>query len=474
MPDNQVLVLGAGPAGLAAGLGLAARGHAVEIVEREASVGGAAGSFEIDGLRVDFGSHRLHPAADRAVLAQLRGLLGEDLLERPRHGRIRLLGRWLHFPLRPLDLALRVHPSFAFGVLWDLVRKTIGRGSASSPETFASVLEQGLGRTICHHFYFPYARKMWGLEPEEISPEQAHRRVSAGSVGKLVRRLLPLGGQRGGASPRGTFFYPRHGYGQISESLREAAAGAGARLSLESTVRRIRVRQGRGFEVEVGGRFDTRTISADHVWSTIPVPVLARLLDPAPPAEVLASADRLELRAMVLVYLVLPQPRFSEFDAHYFPGAEIPFTRLSEPKNYAGLVEPRDFTVICAELPCSRHDPVWTMEPEGLQRLVLEGLSRAAIPVSSVVREVVVRRLPNAYPIYRHGYEEHFERVLAWLESVDGLLTFGRQGLFAHDNTHHTLAMANAAVDCIGEAGIFDRHRWEQYREVFSTHTVED
>ena len=44
------------------------------------------------------------------------------------------------------------------------------------------MLERGLGPTICREFYFPYARKIWGLEPEQIAAIQAHKRVSAGSI----------------------------------------------------------------------------------------------------------------------------------------------------------------------------------------------------------------------------------------------------------------------------------------------------
>ena len=73
-----VIVLGAGPAGLAAANGLARRGLSVHLVEAQAAVGGNAGSFELAGLRVDFGSHRLHPASHPAVFAELRELLGED------------------------------------------------------------------------------------------------------------------------------------------------------------------------------------------------------------------------------------------------------------------------------------------------------------------------------------------------------------------------------------------------------------
>jgi len=467
---TRIAILGAGPAGLGAALGLAERGVAVDVVERQPVVGGNAGSFELAGVRVDYGSHRLHPSTDPAILERLRALLGDDLLERPRHGRIRLLGRWIHFPLRPLDLALRLPPRFAAGAARDVLAK-LGRSRPAAEESFASVLEQGLGRTMARSFYFPYARKIWGLAPEEIAAGQARRRVSAGSVGALLRRLLPGGGGTGAATRKGTFFYPRRGYGQISERLCEAARAAGARVTLGAGVRGIEQLGERGFRVELDGR---ESLHADQVWSTIPVALLARLVDPPPAPAVREAADRLELRAMLLVYLVLEQDRFSEYDAHYFPGPEIPFTRVSEPKNYAALAEPRGRTVLCLELPCSQADPVWSMDEQALGNLANEALGRAGLPITAPVREVAVKRLPAAYPIYRRGFETHFERLDTWVESLDGLVTFGRQGLFAHDNTHHALYMAQAAVACLRDDGAFDREAWARYRKVFETHVVED
>ncbi len=474
MTATRVVILGAGPAGLGAAAELAERAVEVVVVERADAVGGNAGSFELAGLRVDYGSHRLHPATDPAILRRLRELLGGDLLERPRHGRIHLLGRWIHFPLRPLDLALRLPPRFAAGAASDALRKALlaPRAPYAGEESFASVLERGLGRTICRDFYFPYARKIWGLEPEEISPVQARRRVAAGSAAKLLRRLLP--GGRETAAPKGTFFYPRRGFGQISERLGDAALAAGARLALGTAVRRVAIQPGGGFEVEVERKSASRAISADHVWSTIPAADLAQLVDPRASDEVRHAAARLELRAMLLVYLVLEQDRFSEYDAHYFPAADIPFTRVSEPKNYAGLEEPRGRTVLCAEIPCSTADPVWPMEAQALRDVFVDGLGRAGLPVTRPILEVAVRRLPAAYPIYRCGYEAHFERLDAWLAGLEGLLSFGRQGLFAHDNAHHALYMARAAVDCLRSDGRFDRGAWTRYRRIFETHVVED
>jgi len=72
----RVAVLGAGPAGLGAAYWLAGRGIQATLLERQPVVGGNAGSFELEGLHVDYGSHRLHPAADPEILETLRKQLG--------------------------------------------------------------------------------------------------------------------------------------------------------------------------------------------------------------------------------------------------------------------------------------------------------------------------------------------------------------------------------------------------------------
>ena len=100
----SVLVAGAGPTGLIAARALADRGHDVLLIDQAPAVGGMSSSFEIAGQSVDFGSHRLHGRADPKLLDELRELLGEDLQRRDRNGRIRLLGRWVAFPLRFRDL----------------------------------------------------------------------------------------------------------------------------------------------------------------------------------------------------------------------------------------------------------------------------------------------------------------------------------------------------------------------------------
>ncbi|HXT70238.1 MAG TPA: FAD-dependent oxidoreductase [Vicinamibacterales bacterium] len=470
-PTPSFVILGGGPAGLAAAYKLSQRGFRnVTVLERASKVGGNAGSFVIEGIPVDFGSHRLHPVCPPDVMADIRSLVGQDLLDRPRHGRIRLRGRWVHFPLKPVDLLTRLPPAFMTGVMADAIRKPFT--GAPAVETFASILERGLGRTICRDFYFPYARKIWGLAPEALDPEQAKRRVSSGSIGKMVRRVLGAvpGLKKPGA---GRFFYPKHGYGQISDALHRAAVESGAAVHLDTNVTDVVLENGRVSHVQatVGGA--SRRLAATHVLSTIPVTVLARLVRTTGGGPPEAATDSLAQRAMVLIYLTLESDQFTEFDAHYFPETVIRISRLSEPKNYSLTSRPGR-TVLCAELPCAQSDDVWGMTDEALGALVVRDLETAGLAPVPRVLHVQTKRLPHAYPLYTRGYRESFDALDRWIGGIDGLTTFGRQGLFAHDNTHHTMAMAYALVSSLGPDGSLDRDAWARARKSFEEHVVED
>lgn len=477
MASPRILILGGGPAGVGAAWQLARQKKAtVTLVERGAAFGGNAGSFEAFGQRLDFGSHRLHPATDAHIMDDIRALLGDQLLDRPRHGRIRLLGKWIHFPLKPLDLLLRLDKSFAIGSLTDAIRKKLP-GAPAEGDTFASVLRANLGPTICDHFYFPYAVKLWGRAPEELSGIQARRRVSAGNFGKLLKKVLGAvpGMKKPGA---GRFFYPRRGFGQISEAYGKEAARLGADLRTGTSLIGLSHSGAGGWNATLqrtGGAANAanEVLEVDQIWSTIPITALAKAIVPAAPTAVLEASERTSFRAMILVYLHVPVAQFTEYDAHYFPGADTRITRLSEPKNYAALSEPAKSTVLCAELPCTVGDELWRMDDAQLGELVAADLSNAGIPLPVAHSAVLTRRLGQAYPIYLNGYEEPLSTLDRWVGELPDLISYGRQGLFAHDNTHHALFMAYSAVECL-EGMNFDRAKWARFREVFKTHVVED
>lgn len=472
----RIVVVGAGPAGLWAGWRAAEAGHRVTIVDRAPQVGGMAASIDVAGLRVDLGSHRLHPSTSPTILARLQGLLGDDLQTRPRNGRLRLAERWLGFPLRTGDLLRNTPRSFALGAARDAVTAPFRRPRA---DTFAEVVRVGLGPTVADEFYRPYIRKIWGVDPSELSGELARRRVSASSPVDIARRLVR------GSRPEGrVFLYPRRGFGQISEALADAAVSAGAEIRLGTEVvaldpgtsdhpARVDLARGDTGGSDRAGSAPT-TIDADLLWSTAPLAELARRATPAPDAGALAAADRLEHRGLVLVYLVLPQAQWTGFDAHYLPGADQLAARVSEPRNYRRSDDdPGDVTVLCGEVPSTVGAGTWLASDADLAARLVSDLARLDLP-SVRPTEVRTVRLPSVYPVYRPGFEWDLASLEWWLADHPRIVSFGRQGLFVPDNTHHALAMADAAVAAVRPDATFDHGSWSRSRDGFRTHVVED
>jgi protoporphyrinogen oxidase len=458
--STEVAVIGAGPAGLMAALTAARRGHDVTVLEAADRVGGMAGSFEVAGQRVDFGSHRLHPSIAPSLLNDLRAMLGDDLQTRTRHGRLRLGDRWVAFPLRTGDLVRSLPPGFTARSAAEAAVRPLRRPPA---DTFGEVVRSQLGTPVARDFYEPYARKLWGLEPDELSGELARRRISARGPGDLVRSAVR--GSRG-TTP---FLYPARGYGQISEQLADALHEVGGRVRLAARVERIDLDPHPAV-----GLADGETLGADHVWSTLALPLLAGAVRPAPPPEVVLASRCLEYRAMVLVYLVVDRARYTEFDAHYLPSDAVAVSRLSEAKNYRdNPADPPDRTVLCAEVPCTVDDELWNATSADLGLLVDGVLQECGLPATEF-SHVEVRRLPRVYPVYRLRFEDDLGVLADWVDGLPGLVAFGRPGLFVADNTHHVLAMGRAAGECLRPDGTFDSARWNRALAGFEQHVVED
>lgn len=460
----SVLVAGAGPTGLIASRALADRGHDVLLIDQAPAVGGMSSSFEIGGQSVDFGSHRLHGRADPKLLGELRELLGEDLQRRDRNGRIRLLGRWVAFPLQFRDLLNGLPRWFAVRAALDAALSPFRRAKGTN---FAQDVRAGLGPTVFDAFYAPYAKKLWGLPAEEIDASMAKRRVSAGGPLDILRRLVSVRSEEGKS-----FYYPRLGYGQIIDAIADSATRSGVEICLSTRLDALTCTEDGVDAVFCGPNgFETRRFST--CVSTVAVQHLVDAAMPAVPSEVADAASRLDHRGMLLVYLVIPRPQYTPFDAHYFPGQDILVARLSEPKNYRDGDDPAESTVLCAEIPCDEGGDLWRMNSESLGGLVSRQLVEQGLPVTGHVA-TEVRRLPCVYPKYRHGYQDDLDCIEAWVDEQPRLVTVGRLGLFVPDNLHHVIEMGNAVARVVNSDGNVDREAWRLRREEFRSNVVED
>src|SRR3974390_1421495 len=104
--DDEVVILGAGPAGLTAAWELRKHGVPVTVLEKDPEyVGGLARTVEHKGYRFDIGGHRFF-SKKQEIEAPWTEILGDEMLPRGRLSRIYYAGRYIAYPLRAIN-ALR-------------------------------------------------------------------------------------------------------------------------------------------------------------------------------------------------------------------------------------------------------------------------------------------------------------------------------------------------------------------------------
>ena len=142
---------------------------------------------------------------------------------------------------------------------------------------------------------------------------------------------------------------------------------------------------------------------------------------------------------MLLVYLVLGQSSFTQYDAHYFPDQKHVLHAYLNLRTI-GMDQIQKQTVLCAELPCWTSDAIWSATPDELGEIVRSDLINLGLPRINLLT-TEVRRLPFVYPVFETSTRSERETLLNWGNTLTRVLSFGRQGLIVPDNIHHTLAM---------------------------------
>ncbi|HET7747580.1 MAG TPA: FAD-dependent oxidoreductase, partial [Vicinamibacteria bacterium] len=220
-------------AGLAAGYYLAKGGHPVTVVERAPVVGGLCATFENAGFRLDHGPHKLYSVIP-GILDEIKAILGDRLIEHRKKNRIRLLGRYLDYPLSLGNLlpllgpvrAARLGAAYAGAMAGGVLR-------GGEPATYEDYILRRFGRGVYELVFEPLASKVWG-DPRELSADLARARIPSGGAAELVLRLLGLR-ENTAEVDAPFFFYPRGGFGVFPERLAEEIRGHGGRVLTSTT-----------------------------------------------------------------------------------------------------------------------------------------------------------------------------------------------------------------------------------------------
>jgi protoporphyrinogen oxidase len=450
--DMHVIVMGGGPAGLAAGKVLTDAGVRTTVLEKDDAVGGLSRTHSHKGFLFDLGGHRFF--TKKAELDQfLHQLMVDELIDVDRSSKIYFMNKYFNYPPTFLNAFSGLGPAMSARILGSFLLDKWKYRNVEAV-TLEDWMVQQFGRRMYELFFKTYTEKVWGVRCDQASATWAAQRIKGMSLlGTVKESILPSGKDKP-VSLIGNFKYPAHGIGRISDRLAQEI-GKGNEVRLNARAVGVLHKNGRVTAVKVryaDGREET--LEATHVLSSIPVTELIRILDPPAPAAVQEAAKKLRYRDLAVVAVMFDRERITEDTWIYIPDPKITFGRLHEPTNWSPAMSPPGKTSLVFEYFCFETDEVWKMKDEDLVAQTLKEFAqiRLAPGAEQYAFDHCVVRARKAYPLHEIGHEPPLSLVKSHVESIADLTLMGRYGQFVYNNLDHSIETGiRAAREAMGE-----------------------
>ena len=456
MSKPDIVVLGAGPAGISAAWRLTKLGYRVTVLERDGAVGGMGRTIQFGDYNIDYGPHTFHireTAESKEILKTITPFFGQDPLTLVRGTRVLLRGKTYVYPLEILQVLFGVNPILSALILWDYSMATL-KSMFSPPQKEDSFEEWGvrnLGRTLYDLCFGIYSSKVWGLPTSQISSKQAQR-VAKLNLKNIILRTLGIK-----ADPVTYFtkyFYPRKGISTLYEGMAGEIIAAGNHICLNAPAIRIEREGDRAKRVIYSMNGTEHAIDCDIVLSTLPLPALVNMMSPSLPASVVEHAARLRYRSLKLIYIALKRRQLTDYHWIYLLDEHFRVNRMSEQKNVSPDMVPADRTVVCIELSLWHDEPLFRAGDEEIYEIALRDLMKMGYGVTeSEVESYYVTQIPTAYPVYELNFEDHLIPVLQGVHDIRNLMTLGRHGLFLNNSMDDNVGLGFQIADHIDRLG---------------------
>jgi len=464
---DDVVIIGAGPAGLTAAYELARRGVVSTVLEADMEVGGISRTVERDGWRFDIGGHRFFTKVGAVERFWHEILPGEDFMVRPRMSRIYYQGKYYDYPLKPFNalrnLGLVESLCCAGSYAWARVRPP------RDQSTFEGWVAARFGWRLYKHFFKTYTEKVWGYPGSELQADWAAQRIKNLNLFNAVKSaLLPKKGQREITTLIDQFEYPKLGPGMMWERCRDLVEAAGSKVLTGAQVVQVRRDGGRAVSVTTVTDGVATEHTASAVVSSMPISALVESVEPPAPPEILAAARDLHYRDHLTVALVVPESAGFPDNWVYVHDPSVKMGRIQNFGRWSSYMVKDGRTCLGLEYFVFEGDELWSMRDEDLVEMGKREIGLLGLVDPATVEAGYVVRMPKAYPYYDADYKGNVETLRKWLDvNVPNVHPVGRNGMHRYNNQDHSMYTAMLTVENVMGAShdVWSVNVEEEYHE---------
>lgn len=461
MGKKIIAILGGGLTGISAGIHLARNGFEPHIFEKESQMGGLVGGKIINQNIYEYGPHFFH-SNNPQILNEIKEVVGNELIDFKRTILIKFMNDYFTYPLSVFEVFKKLPKSVVLKAIFELLKSNEkGIFIKSKIHNSETLLLGFYGKILYEMFFKDYIYRVWGMYPDKFSPRFALERIPKISASIFLNKLIyPLRARFGKKKIKdfvenvdGKLFTTKLGYRGINDKLIELFLKNGGFIHLNNNVNEIVINEDKVEKIKIiendseNNKKEEREFYCDAIINTIPITELVEKIKPVVSKEIKEVSNSLEYRAIVFVGILVQKERVLPVSFMYF--REHSFNRIYDSSYFGHDTISPNTTIIVCEISSSGSDRWWEDDEYCIKKVLID-LSREKILDEKDILEKHVYRYRYGYPIYKLGFENNMDRILAYLNTIINLETAGRQGLFQYVNGHIAIQMGfNAAEDLI-------------------------
>lgn len=303
------------------------------------------------------------------------------------------------------------------------------------PENFEEFIYRVWGRGIARHFAIPYNKKLWAVDLKEMETSWLGGRVPVPDIEELIEGSLQPAAKPMG--PNARFGYPlKGGFQALMDGFLPHLKGP---VHLNAEVAAVSPAQ-RTVTLADGRRFPY-----ERLISTMPLPVLVRLMGDEAPETVQEAAAKLHYVSVRCVNLGIGRENLTEKHWIYYPEETI-FHRIFVQGNASPHNNPPGGFGLTCEITYSEHKPLPFDGDELIARCIDDCHSVGIFGPDDPILTANHVDMPYAYVVYDHDRPHRVALIRRWLEEQDISLA-GRYSEWEYYNSDHAFLAGKRAAE---------------------------
>jgi len=453
----DLIIIGAGPAGLTAAYQLSESNKKVLVLEKKSQVGGLAETKVFGPYRYDIGPHRFF-TKNKEVYELFLEMLGNDAVSVDRKTRILFNNSYFDYPLTPLNalFGLGVSESVVIGFSYFLARVK-SYLSISKINNFEDWVVDRFGKKLFNNFFKNYTEKVWGINCKDIGSDWAAQRIKGLSLSTAIKFALFPNSKKRPKTLVDKFYYPRLGAGMLWEKFEEHITNKGIEVIKNKKVISIKKTEDIFSIIYEDSERNKISVETKNVFFSNPLLEFISIYDSDVPQSVIDSAKSLNYRNHISVHITIDKKLFDD-NWIYIHSPNLDMARIADFTNFSDDMSEAGTYPLTLEYFCFEDDDIWNKQNKDIIDFALNELKNIFDDEFNVIHSEVSRNA-NAYPVIKTGYQEHIDVIKEWLSGLPNITAIGRSGMFKYNNQDHAMATGLYAARTLLGQGDYDP--WE-------------